>query len=54
MVKTHRTYSLGGETGSSRIQLWMQSHPGDDSHERRVQPERASRPTPSRPARDRG
>jgi xanthine dehydrogenase accessory factor len=23
-----RTYRLGGETGSARVQVWMQSHPG--------------------------
>jgi hypothetical protein len=24
----HRTYSVGGETGSAPVQVWMQFHPG--------------------------
>jgi XdhC and CoxI family len=28
----HRTYRLGGETGSVGIQVWMQSHPECDIH----------------------
>jgi len=24
----HTTYRLDGETGSTRVQVWMQSHPG--------------------------
>jgi hypothetical protein len=46
----HSAYCVGGETGSARVQVWMQSHPEGDTHVPRIQPELASRPGLSRPA----